>query len=78
MDYCLTVCGYRDIKYLIEFSNENTNILLSAGCKVALKQDVPGGLFVNPDQIADLIRLRKVVRCMVVFQVIFVLDFSSY
>lgn len=51
---------HRDIKYLIEFSNENTNILLSSGCKVALKQDVPRGLFVNPDQIADLIRIRKI------------------
>lgn len=53
-----TLC--RDIKYLIEFSDENTQILLSSACKVALKQNIPSGLYINPDQIADLIRIKKV------------------
>lgn len=50
---------HRDIKYLIEFSSNNVNILFSAHCKVALRQDIPLGLFVNPDQIADLVRVKK-------------------
>lgn len=52
----------RDIKWLIEFNEDNFTVLELFGCNIALRQDIPEGMFVNPDQIQDLLRVGKVGR----------------
>lgn len=50
----------RNIKWLIEIDTKNDTDMNN--CKVAIRQDIPNGLYTNPDQIADLTRVGKVCK----------------
>lgn len=54
LSYCNCLV-FRNIKWLVEIGSKGLS-----SCKVAIRQDVPAGLYVNPDQIADLNRVGKV------------------
>lgn len=51
---------FREIRWLIETLVPLQQIWVNTGCKMSLRLDVSNGLFVNPDEVAELNRTQKV------------------
>ncbi|CAH1957540.1 unnamed protein product [Acanthoscelides obtectus] len=49
----------REIKWLIETASPTNEVWQESNCKLCLKLDVSNGMFVNPDEIAELNRTQK-------------------
>lgn len=52
--------GYRDIHWLLEPHYVDYNLWKKSSCNVALMLDVSQDMYIDPDQIHDLQRLKKV------------------
>ncbi|KAJ8937270.1 hypothetical protein NQ318_005668 [Aromia moschata] len=50
---------HRDIKWLVEILHPSKESWLSLSCNLALRLDISSGMFVNPDEVADLKRMGK-------------------
>lgn len=51
---------FREIRWLIETPSPTKEMWMKSGCKLSLRLDVSPGMFVNPDEIAESNRTRKV------------------
>lgn len=64
--YCLKISHFnknfacRDVNWLVEIISPSIADVNEHNCSFLLKLDVNRGMFVNPDQIADLMRLNQV------------------
>lgn len=47
---------YREIKWLVEIPQTTLVELNKTNCKLSIRLDVPPGMYVNPDEIADTMR----------------------
>ncbi|CAH1154732.1 unnamed protein product [Phaedon cochleariae] len=52
---------HRNILWLIESTHTPEQKWFQSDCKFSIKQDIPNGMFVNPDEIADLNRTGELI-----------------
>lgn len=51
---------HRELKWIVEISSNIIEKMNEAECKINMRLDLPYGMFVNPDEIADLNRNKKI------------------
>lgn len=51
---------HREFGWLIEATSPSKQKWISSGCKLALRLEITPGMFVNPDQVAELNRTDEV------------------
>lgn len=61
----------RNVYWLIEVIYPNISVVDQHNCTFVLRLDVNEGMYVNPDQIADYIRLNKVQQPCCIVKVYF-------
>lgn len=52
----------RDVNWLFEIISPDILEVMAHKCSFVLRININEGMFVNPDQIADLVRLKKVIQ----------------
>ncbi|XP_018561211.1 phosphatidylinositol-glycan biosynthesis class X protein-like [Anoplophora glabripennis] len=50
---------HREIRWLVETPSPSKKIWMESGCKLSLRLDVSPGMYVNPDEVAETNRTRK-------------------
>lgn len=51
---------YREIKWLVEIPRQTLTKLNDSQCSISIRLDVPKGMYINPDELAEIIRTSDV------------------